>query len=48
MKKSFTTKKTKLNVDVETLRILQNDDLRDVNGGNKPVSKASNADVCCA
>jgi hypothetical protein len=48
MKKTNTTKKTRLHVDTETLRILHNHELRDVNGGNRPISKASNADVCCA
>ena len=48
MKKPNTPKKSKLHVDVETLRTLHDRELRDANGGNRPISRASNADVCCA
>jgi hypothetical protein len=51
MKKIIKAKKHTLHIQQETIRTLQSTDLGDINGGLRPirpVSAASNADVCCA
>ncbi len=48
MKKIIKTKKATLKIDREIVRTLQHSELREVDGGQRPISKASNADVCCA
>ncbi len=51
MKKIIKTTKRALQIDREIVRTLRTAELCDINGGQRPVrplTRASNADACCA